>query len=99
MDITSYILSKQYVDDIISSGDLLKGKSAYEIAVDQGFEGSEAEWLKSLEGESPYIGENGNWFVENTDLGVAAAPDLSGYYSENNLIPLTADEILAICKT
>ena len=98
MDITGYILSKQYVDDVISNSDLLKGKSAYEIAVDQGFEGSEAEWLKSLEGESPHIGENGNWFLGDTDLGVAATPDLDGYYNENNLIPLTADEILAICK-
>jgi hypothetical protein len=34
MDITGYILSKQYVDDVISNSDLLKGKSAYEIAVD-----------------------------------------------------------------
>lgn len=98
MDITGYILSKQYVDDVISNSDLLKGKSAYEIAVDQGFEGSEAEWLKSLEGESPHIGENGNWFLGDTDLGVAATPDLDGYYNEKNLIPLTADEILAICK-
>lgn len=33
---------------------LLKGKdgeSAYQIAVDNGFEGTEEEWLKSLEGE------------------------------------------------
>lgn len=98
MDITGYILSKQYVDDVISNSDLLKGKSAYEIAVDQGFEGSEAEWLKNLEGESPHIGENGNWFLGDTDLGVAATPDLDGYYNKKNLIPLTADEILAICK-
>lgn len=27
------------------------GKSAYEIAVDNGFEGSESEWLESLKGE------------------------------------------------
>lgn len=30
------------------------GKSAYEIAVENGFEGTEQEWLKSLEGKSAY---------------------------------------------
>lgn len=97
MDITSYILSKKYVDEVISGGSL-QGKSAYEIAVEQGFEGSEAEWLKSLEGESPHIGENGNWFLGDVDLGVVASPDLEGYYNENDLVPLSPDEILAICK-
>lgn len=98
MDITSYILSKKYVDGIISGAGSLQGKSAYEIAVEQGFKGSEAEWLKSLEGESPHIGENGNWFLGDVDLGVIASPDLEGYYNENDLIPLSPDEILAICK-
>lgn len=98
MDITSYILSKKYVDEVISGAGSLQGKSAYEIAVEQGFEGSEAEWLKSLEGESPHIGENGNWFLGDVDLGVVASPDLNGYYNENDLVPLTIDEILAICK-
>lgn len=33
------------------------GKSAYEIALDNGFEGTEAEWLESLRGESGvYVG-------------------------------------------
>jgi hypothetical protein len=32
------------------------GKSAYEIAVENGFEGSEAEWLESLKGTN---GEDG----------------------------------------
>ena len=40
--------------------DTLKGKSAYEVAVLNGFEGSEAEWLESLKGAntlSARIGE------------------------------------------
>lgn len=73
MDIISYVLSKQYIDDILLNSESLKGKSAYEIAVEHGFEGSETEWLKSLEGESPYIGENGNWFIGDTDLGILAS--------------------------
>lgn len=53
------------------------GKSAYEIAVDNGFEGTEQEWLESLKGQSPKapeikIGENGNWFIDGVDTGVKA---------------------------
>lgn len=35
------------------------GKSAYEIAVDNGFEGTEPEWLESLKGEPGAKGEQG----------------------------------------
>ena len=37
----------------------MDGKSAYEIAVEFGFEGSEEEWLKSLKGEQGPQGEKG----------------------------------------
>lgn len=38
---------------------MLQGKSAYEIAVANGFEGTEQEWLESLHGDSGvYVGEN-----------------------------------------
>ena len=53
-----------------------KGKSAYEIALENGFEGTEQEWLKSLQGETPYIGKNGNWFVGTLDTNVSAIPKL-----------------------
>lgn len=94
----SYV--KQQINNIESSGG---GKSAYEIALKNGFKGTEQEWLKSLQGESPYIGENGNWFVGTLDTGVSARPKvedlvLEGYYSESNLIALTSEEILEICK-
>ena len=35
------------------------GKSAYQIAVDNGFSGTEAEWLLSLKGETGAQGEIG----------------------------------------
>lgn len=35
------------------------GKSAYQIAVDKGFKGSEDEWLASLQGEDGKDGQNG----------------------------------------
>ena len=96
---------KSYVKQTIEqSGGLVPGKSAYDIAIDNGFIGTEQEWLQSLQGESPYIGENGNWFVGTLDTNVSATPkvedivDLEGYYSEKNLIALSKEEILEICK-
>lgn len=64
--------------------DLPRGKSAYEIAKENGFDGTEAEWLASLkgapgaagangkdgeDGETPYVGENGNWYIGAYDTG------------------------------
>ena len=64
--------------------DLPRGKSAYEVAVENGFSGTEAEWLASLkgatgapgangkdgtDGKTPYVGDNGNWFVGSDDTG------------------------------
>ena len=75
------------------------GKSAYEIAKDHGFTGSEAEWLESLKGITPHIGENGNWFIDKIDTGVPAGiTNLEDYYSEENLLALSKTEILEICK-
>lgn len=45
--------------------------SAYALAKKHGFVGTEAEWLKSL---GAHIGENGNWWVGDNDLGVLADP-------------------------
>lgn len=98
MDIFSYVLSRQYINKIVSESVISNGKSAYEIAVQNGFIGSETEWLESLVGKSPYIGTNGNWYIGDIDTGVLASPDLSGFYSEANLLALTTEEILAICR-
>lgn len=64
--------------------DLPRGKSAYEIAKENGFDGTEAEWLASLKGatgaagangkdgengKTPYVGENGNWYIGMDDTG------------------------------
>lgn len=64
------------------------GKSAYEIAVDNGFVGNEQAWLASLHGQDGTNGTNGtngqdgvtphidsttgNWFIGNTNTGVKA---------------------------
>lgn len=98
MDLTTFALLKRYVSDSIANLSGVNGKSAYEIAVDNGFIGSEEEWLKSLQGITPHIGENNHWFIGSVDTGILASPDLEGYYSEANLTALTTEEILEICK-
>ena len=64
--------------------DLPRGKSAYEVAVENGFSGTETEWLASLKGatgapgangkdgengKTPYVGDNGNWYIGADDTG------------------------------
>ena len=45
IDITTYALLKSYVKQSIANADqFVQGKSAYEVALDQGFKGTEAEW-------------------------------------------------------
>ncbi len=57
-------LDDTYTIDATSAG---TGKSAYEIAVEQGFEGTEAEWLESLKGEPGYTPVKGTdyWIEED----------------------------------
>ena len=59
---------KQHLDEL-SDGDLaivpvdtesLRGKSAYEIALEKGFNGTATEWLLTLRGEQGYKGEKGD---------------------------------------
>ena len=57
------------------------GLSAYDLAVKEGFEGSEEEWLESM---MPHIGSNDNWWVGNEDTGVAA---LVFSYGQEDLEP------------
>lgn len=57
----------------IPSGE--NGMSAYETAVMYGYTGTEEEWLESLHGRDgliPYIGENENWFLGDTDTDIRA---------------------------
>ncbi len=60
-------------------GDIgITGKSAYDVAIENGFEGTKDEWLLSLkgeEGDTPLIGENGNWFINGEDTGKQSKGD------------------------
>ena len=82
MDIVSYILSKKYVEDSLAGAGALKGKSAYEIAAENGFIGGPTEWLASLQGDTPQIGPTGTWIIGDIDTGIIASPSLAGYATE-----------------
>lgn len=55
-----------YINGVHIKTEILQGRSAYEIAVDNGFEGTEQEWLDSLGGGGS---------------GGGGSADLSGYYN------------------
>ena len=55
MNIIDIAIAKGYTEDSLEGAGALKGqdgKSAYEIACDNGFIGTEQEWLASLKGET-----------------------------------------------
>ena len=83
MDIVSYILSKKYVEDSLAGAGALAGKSAYDIACENGFKGTPTEWLNSLKGSTPEIGSSGTWVIDGIDTGVIASPSLAGYATED----------------
>lgn len=99
MDLTTLALLKRYVSDFIANIETdVAGKSAYEIAVDNGFSGSEKEWLDSLNGITPRIGENNHWFIGDEDTGIVATPNLDDFMRYADLVALSTEEILEICK-
>lgn len=77
MDLITLALAKKYTNDTVSGLGSLKGqdgKSAYQIALDKGFIGSEEEWLASLKGDSGvYVGTE-----EPEDLSIKVWIDPDG---------------------
>ena len=64
------LATEEYVNDLVENIELTPGpagesgadgKSAYQSAVEKGFEGTEEEWLESLKGEK---GEDGKFDME-----------------------------------
>jgi hypothetical protein len=52
------------------------GKSAYDLAVQEGFKGSLSDWLATIKGEpgdTPVVGINNHWWVGGKDTGVDVA--------------------------
>ena len=54
IDLVTLALAKKYTEAAIAGAGGIKGedgKSAYQIAVENGFVGTEAEWIESLKGD------------------------------------------------
>lgn len=64
-DILTYILCKKTAQSIAS--DAASGKSAYEIAVENGFLGTEQEWLDSLKPKIT-VDSDGNMYVDGENI-------------------------------
>ena len=66
------------------------GKSAYELAVEHGFEGSEEEWLESLQATD---GKDGYTPIKGVDYfdGEDGEPGASGVYVGTDTPPENAD--------
>lgn len=66
--------------DSSGSGNGRDGKSAYQIAVDNGFVGTEVEWLQSLKGEPGKDAEISNSDISNITSEVidSITPDIIG---------------------
>lgn len=67
IDWTNYY-NKEEINAIIQKAEFKRGKSAYEIAVEQGFEGTtEKEWLDSLNGADGYTPQKGIDYFDGED--------------------------------
>lgn len=61
------LATEEYVNELVENIELTQGaegKSAYQTAVEQGFEGTEEEWLASLKGPQGEKGEDGKFDME-----------------------------------
>lgn len=70
MDLVALALAKKYTDDTLAGAGALKGedgKSAYQIALDNGFIGTEEEWLETLKGKD---GSSGVYLGEKEPLDI-----------------------------
>ena len=71
------------------------GKSAYEIAVEQGFEGDEQAWLESLKGDKGDPGPQGPPGADGAD-GEQGPPGPPGKDAEPQFTPEQVAALLAL---
>ena len=71
----------------IRKGD--EGKSAYEVALEQGFEGDEQEWLDSLKGEKGEKGDKG----DKGDRGLDGKDGAGAFSISECAVPITFSEV------
>ena len=64
------------------------GKSAYEIAVENGFEGTEEEWLESLKGDVTLTEEDLNDIAEDVKKSIEVPTKISELHDDTNDTPV-----------
>lgn len=74
------------------------GKSAYEIAVDNGFEGTEAEWLESLKGKDATDGVKSVNGITPDENGNVEIPVGEGGGTKETIIEITLTEAVTEVK-
>ena len=73
-------LAKKYTKDTVLGMGAMQGKpgkSAYEIACDNGFEGSEEEWLESLKNDSEVVAKYQKYVNTELDYGIFETTDMT----------------------
>lgn len=93
MDLVALALAKKYTDDTLAGLGSLQGKdgkSAQQIALDNGFIGTETAWLESLKGErgtdgiNGIDGQNGTDGIGITSTEINASGELVLTYSDGS---------------
>lgn len=85
IDVIGLALAKSYtVSSLEGAGALVgdPGKSAYEIAVSKGFEGSESEWLESIKGDR---GEDGIYVIS---MNISDGNQVTALLSNGNTLQI-----------
>lgn len=74
------LINAMTLSEYVNRGGGSSGKSAYEVAVDNGFEGTEEEWLESLQGKAGPAGPAGPAGADGKDGqdGADGAPGADG---------------------
>ena len=97
IDLVTLALAKKYTEAAIAGAGGIKGedgKSAYQLAVENGFVGTEAEWIASLKGEKGADGKNYQVeTVESTETTVELKPNKFYKFGEVTELNLTLAEI------
>ena len=81
-------LYQQLLQKIQSASKGLDGKSAFEIAVEHGFVGTETEWLESLRGADGKDGLPGKDGKNGVDGKDGITPDMSSYATKTDIAEL-----------
>lgn len=97
IDLVTLALAKNYTEAAVAGAGGIKGedgKSAYQIAVENGFVGTEAEWIASLKGEKGADGKNYQVeIIESTETTVELQPNKFYKFGEVTELNLTLAEI------